>query len=217
MTHRSESSDGDSSSDHMESSRSMKRLPAGKAVGLAIFAATAALMPMPRSSAFVVSNINTQPISSPRPMAASSSSNDDISKQLAKAKALLEKSKAKLESSKALDDEEEGSSSAAMPFFASVDKAQSGDQKNEKIIKSRNEQDGTVVADGDMMAKISEEEQWEVRSLYEVFENEAKDTSSTAKLAERDVAASMYNLRKSLQDSDFQRIFDSRNRWIGEQ
>jgi hypothetical protein len=194
-----------------------------KAVGAAVLTATAALMAIPQSSAFVVCNMhttNTLSTATSLNMGSSSSSEDDISRQVAKAKALLEKSKAKLEAPNIPDEKDERTSSAAavvaMPFFASVDKSQPK-KINDKIIKSRNEKDGTVVADGDMMAKLSEEEQWEIRSLYEVFENEAKETSSTAKLAERDVAASIFNLRKQLQESDFQRIFDKRNRWIGEQ
>jgi hypothetical protein len=65
------------------------------------------------------------------------------------------------------------------------------------------------------MAKLSEEEEWESRSLLEVFQNE-RGPAKEHKLADRDVAASIFNLRRVLQTEDFQRIFDQRNRFIGE-
>jgi len=78
-----------------------------------------------------------------------------------------------------------------------------------------------VTADGEKMAKLSEEEPWEYRSLLDVFENERdvnEDVYSKAsqQLAQRDVAASIYNLRKELKTEDYRKIFDKRNRFIGE-
>ena len=35
-------------------------------------------------------------------------------------------------------------------------------------------------------------------------------------LADRDVARAIYNLRKSMQNDDFKKVFDARNRFIGE-
>ena len=69
---------------------------------------------------------------------------------------------------------------------------------------------------GEKMASMSEGEEWASRSLLEVFNNEEVQRSSDHKLAERDVAASIYNLRKQLQMEDYKRIFDKRNRFIGE-
>ena len=77
------------------------------------------------------------------------------------------------------------------------------------------------------MTSLSNSEPWELRSLSDIgFESEARsdfdgnlvaeneDVKKT--LAERDLAASIYNLRKVMQTEDFRRVFDSRNRFIGE-
>ena len=77
------------------------------------------------------------------------------------------------------------------------------------------ENTGLFTTDGDKMAELSEEEEWESRPLLEVFESEIEDTSSSV-LNERDVAASIFNLRKTLQMEDYRKIFDKRNRFIGE-
>lgn len=148
-------------------------------------------------------------------MAGPSSLDDDISKQLERARNLLEKSKAKLEARdvEAAAKEAEASTQKSVPFFASQDAS----QKKGNIIKSGNGVDGTLVADGEMMAKLSEEEQWEFRSLLEVFENESEERSEqSAQLDKRDVAASIFNLSKSLTINDYMRIFDKKNRFIGE-
>jgi hypothetical protein len=72
------------------------------------------------------------------------------------------------------------------------------------------------------MAELSEKEQWEARSLLEVFESEIDDSgdvyaTTSNRLADRDVAASIYNLRKHLHTEDYKIIFDKRNRFIGEE
>jgi len=148
-------------------------------------------------------------------LAAPSSPDDDISKQLERARKLLEKSKAKIEAraTEAAAKEAE----ASTPFFASQDASHDASQKKGKIIKSGNGVDGTLVADGEMMSKLSEEEQWEYRSLLEVFKNENEERSAaSSSLDKRDVAASIYNLSKSLTINDYMRIFDKKNRFIGE-
>ena len=78
------------------------------------------------------------------------------------------------------------------------------------------------------MALLSKSEPWEIRSLSQLtFQEEAtldydgnttaeESSSSTSTLADRDVASSIYNLRKMLQNEDFRKVFDSRNRFIGE-
>jgi hypothetical protein len=132
---------------------------------------------------------------------------------LERARQVLAKSKAKLEATGDAPTNE-------IPFFAtsaSMDRI----TKREQVTKSRDEETGLITADGEKMARLSESEQWEMRSLLEVFENEIGDTdgvsSMTSKrLAERDVAASIFNLRKQMQTEDYRRIFDTRNRFIGE-
>ena len=69
------------------------------------------------------------------------------------------------------------------------------------------------------MAKLSEEEVWESRPILEVFETEEQEgatPSFKAKNVDRDIAKSMFNLRKSLQTKDFMKIFDKRNIFIGD-
>lgn len=139
---------------------------------------------------------------------------DDISKQLERARLLLAKSKAKLE---AKDHAQAGNrvpeAPVKIPFFASIIEF----DKREIVTKFRNEKTGLITADGEKMARLSESEVWERRSLLEVFQNEIEDTGMASKhLAERDVTASIFNLRKQMQMEDYRKIFDSRNRFIGE-
>ena len=142
----------------------------------------------------------------------------EITKQLERAKAALAVSRAKLEAQEQaeaglIDDvNKEKNNGKDVPFFAmnSVD----DNEKKEKVIKDKNE-DGLFTTDGDLMAKLSEEEEWESRPLLEVFKNE-REKSTEAMGIDRDIGESMYNLRKSLQTEDFRIIFDKRNRYIGE-
>jgi hypothetical protein len=150
--------------------------------------------------------------------AASSNIDDDISKQLERARAVLAKSKAKL---KAKEQEYIESTSAVdkpatdVPFFAAKNESFERQKKKEKVVKNLNKETGLSTFDGDMMAELSESEEWEVRPLQEVFKNE-KEGKSSEQFVDRDVNASIFNLRKSLQLEDFQRIFNPRNRFIGE-
>lgn len=135
---------------------------------------------------------------------------DDITRLQLKARQLLEKSKAKLASK-----EQPKAGAATVPFFATAVPNRKG------VIKSRNEETGLLVADGERMAALSEKEEWQMRSLLEVFENEMnenEDVYSTAsqQLAARDVAASIFDLRKQLQTDDYKKIFNKRNPFIGE-
>lgn len=148
--------------------------------------------------------------------------NEEIAKQLERAKAALAVSKAKMEAQEQaeaglLDDDEEEekkekSNDEAVPFFAMNAEDENG--KKEKVIKEKNE-DGGFTTDGDLMAKLSEEEEWESRPLLEVFQNEEEKTAEAMNI-DRDIGQSMYNLRKSLQTEDFMKIFDKRNRFIGD-
>jgi len=144
--------------------------------------------------------------------------NDDITKQLERAKAALAVSRAKMEAQEQAEadlvaEEKEGKNEGkCVPFFA-INTADD-DGKKEKVIKDKNK-DGLFTTDGDLMAKLSEEEEWEPRPLLEVFQNE-KEKGPSAMNIDRDIGQSMYNLRKSLQTEDFMKIFDKRNHFIGE-
>lgn len=149
-------------------------------------------------------------------------SGEEISSQLARAKGILANAKAKLAKQEKATAESGGED--ALPFFAvsanskhTTDGGSSDNDKRSKVVKSMDSQTGLITTDGELMASLSEQEPWEVRSLQDVFENEVEeDTSASAKLAERDVAASIFNLRKSMQMEDYRKIFDKRNRFIGE-
>jgi hypothetical protein len=141
---------------------------------------------------------------------------DEISKQVVRARELLEKTKAKIEAKEqeeldALNDNN-GATNGSVPFFASKDVVKNN--KKEKVTKTQNDE-GLITTDGEMMAMLSETEEWESRSLLDVFENENED-SRVDYFADRDVSASIYNLRKTLQLKDYQKIFDKRNFFIGD-
>ena len=162
----------------------------------------------------------------------------EIERQLEKARAVLAISRAKIGATNTDDNivssgdddgddeidikklqqrQRKGALASNVPFFATTTPVDGSKKKKEKVIKNQNENDGTFTTDGDLMAKLSEQEEWESRPLLEVFRNERKATTADDALSDRDVAASIYGLRKSLQLEDFQKIFDKRNRFIGEQ
>lgn len=142
---------------------------------------------------------------------------DEISKQVARAKELLAKSKAKIEERElSAINPEKKEKSEPVPFFAAKDASTDQDLRKKRFTKAKNEETGLATFDGDKMAELSESEEWEVRPLDQVFQNEIEDKSDDP-FADRDVAASIYNLQKSLQTSDYKKIFDQRNRFIGEQ
>jgi hypothetical protein len=154
-----------------------------------------------------------------------------INRGLARAKSLIEKSKAKLKAREEADEvrqqqeQQLGSETtpsastaavAATPFFVTrtVDREQ-------RMIKAKDEKTGLITADGEAMAAISEQEDWEARPLSEVFTSEIGEKADiysvvSKQLSQRDVAASIFNLRRQLQLEDYQRIFDKKNYFIGE-
>jgi hypothetical protein len=147
----------------------------------------------------------------------SNSSQEEIDRQLEKARAVLAVSRAKMEKAEvAIIEEEDNNAERDVPFFATVNDTRN---KKMKVIKDQNKDTGLFTTDGDLMAKLSEQEQWEPRPLLEVFSNERKTAAEEAgknTFADRDVAASIFNLRKVLQTEDYMKIFDKRNRFIGE-
>ncbi|CAJ1957068.1 unnamed protein product [Cylindrotheca closterium] len=142
---------------------------------------------------------------------------DEVSKQLARAKELLAKSKARIEAKEleAINKEKE-EKSESVPFFAAKMASMDQDSRKTKFTKDKNEETGLSTFDGDKMVELSESEEWEVRPLSQVFENENKDAAENP-LADRDVAASIFNLQKKMRTEDYMKIFDKRNRFIGEQ
>jgi len=146
-------------------------------------------------------------------LAAMESMNDDVLRQLAKAKELLELSKAKL----AAQEEETDESKVGVEGKTTIVLESSGrDEKRTKVTKSTNDESGLITTDGELMAMLSEEEDWEVRSLLDVFEDELEESDVSKQLRRRDVAASVASMRLRMHGEDYLKIFNTRNRWIGE-
>lgn len=151
-------------------------------------------------------------------------SEEDIEKQLARAMELLEKGQAKLESAAAAA--AEGSQEEEK-----MDKTLLDQETKRMMVTKIQKEDGLVVVDGEMMARYSEEEEWQLRPLMEVFEEDDSfqgdnntyyglllaSTNTTKKLAQRDEVASIRNLQTIMNRQDFQKIFDEKNYFIGEQ
>lgn len=141
---------------------------------------------------------------------------DQIDQELAKARELLAAAKQQIAAMEKGTEDPESPQTGKTPFFAKVN----GTDKRESVVKSKDDK-GLITVNGDKMAKLSEDESWQARPLGEVFENELDEDEDVYSLAskqlgERDVAASIWNLRKTMQAEDYQRIFDKKNRFIGE-
>ena len=142
---------------------------------------------------------------------------DDIQNQLAKARKLLEEAKVKVAAAEQA--QERNSETQLNSNDTENDDEETTKNKRESVIKSTNEETGLITTDGELMAALSEDEEWEVKSLMEVFESESENGRHDVideGLAGRDVAASIFNLRLKMQDGDYKRIFNKRNRFIGE-
>jgi hypothetical protein len=139
---------------------------------------------------------------------------DNVSNQISKAKELLAKAKLKLEAREKASSESENQ----VPFFAQNAPFTSTDSvsKRDQVTKSKNDATGLITTDGEKMAAMSEEEQWENRSLGEVFEMETEAREFQSAHVEQKVAMSIFNLRRSMKNEDYKRIFDSKNYLIGE-
>ncbi|KAI2507246.1 hypothetical protein MHU86_7203 [Fragilaria crotonensis] len=191
----------------------------------------------PVSLAFMVMPISSLTVSRSKSASSSSKSSsclhvgpleeDDVDRELAKARLLLIEAKKQIAAMDAGEeyirpserDQTADTDTPNVPFFATLH--DTGMQnKRDIVIKSRND-DGLITVNGEEMAKLSEEEMWSARPLGEVFENELNEDEdvyalATESLRQRDVAASIFNLRKSMQPQDYQKIFDKKNYFIGE-
>jgi len=163
----------------------------------------------------------------------------NVAAQIRKARKLLRDAKKKMEAeTTATAATKNGSStsesstttnepSSPLPFFAQQQSFTATAIDNTRKIKSKTKS-GEIIADGDTMTSLSNSEPWERRSLSDIgFQSEARSdydgnlvevdlNGNLGGLAERDLAASIYNLRKVLRNEDFKKVFDSRNRFIGE-
>ena len=151
---------------------------------------------------------------------------DDIARELERARELLAKSQAKIDAKKQASSAQTESSEQKK-----ITQQCSAAEKRKMVTTSVQEGSGLITTDGEMMARLSEEEEWEERALLEVFEDLLNDdlfvdddaglffasTNTTKKLAQRDEVSSVRNLMISMNKEDFDKIFNKRNRWIGEQ
>jgi len=132
---------------------------------------------------------------------------EDIERQLARSKIILEKAKAKVAQAE--------SEAATTTTIKEKSSAAEYDKKT-SVLKSKNEESGLSTYDGDLMAALSEEEDWELKGIFDVFDDEIEESELSKSLGKRDVAASILNMRKIMHNDDFRRIFDKRNYYIGE-
>jgi hypothetical protein len=171
-------------------------------------------------SSFTIQSRNYRTTSA-APLRAVLNGDDEISQGVQRARALLEKTKAKLAAqaaSKAMSDENDGDGETqGVPFFASQPAGAVDDtQRRDQVTKYRDETTGLITTDGEKMAAMSEQEVWETRSLLDLNDEVPDKSTASKRLADRDVAASIYNMRKLLQVNDYRKIFDTKNRFIGE-
>jgi len=149
--------------------------------------------------------------SSSSKLAVAESTDDDVTRQLAKARELLEQCKAKLaeetEADEAIDVVEE----TPIDSESSIET-----EKRTKVTKTTDDESGLITTDGELMAAISELEDWEIRDIFDCFEDELEESDVSKQLAKRDVASSLYGLRMSMQNEDYAKIFNKKNYWIGE-
>ena len=142
------------------------------------------------------------------------SMDDDMTRQIEKARELIKKSKAKLAAQELAAEGTLTATTTTLPFFAKLPATEK--QKRDQVTKTT-DGNGLITTDGEEMARLSEGEEWEARAFADVFQSENdKYKMVNEQLSERDVAASMFNLRVTLQNEDFMKIFNERNRFIGE-
>jgi hypothetical protein len=172
-------------------------------------------------SSFTIQSPNFR-TASVAPLRAVLNGDDEISQGVLRARALLEKTKAKLAAqaaSRALSEESsDDEKTEAVPFFAASQPADAVDntQRRDQVTKYRDEATGLITTDGEKMAAMSESEVWETRSLLDMNDTIPDKSTASKRLADRDVAASIFNMRRHLQVNDYRKIFDTKNRFIGE-
>lgn len=213
-----------------QSTKSASSMSSRTAIWFLLGFAVATLDSTPTANSFAV--VPTSPVRRAPALYSSYDLEDEVARRLAKAKEVLARSKEKLEQKEAAATNGANVANGAngangdapngsVPFFAAKEAPAKDPNRRDKIVKNKDEKTGLVTADGEKMAEMSENEDWERRSLFEVFENNLEEnedvySEATQALRERDVAASIWNLRKRMQQQDYMKIFDKRNFFIGE-
>jgi len=145
---------------------------------------------------------------------------DALEKILADAKKLVQETKNKIELKS--DDSKEIKSPADASVISSGVKSSSTMSEEERRIYllggGKPDARGKIRPSAELMEKLAEEEDWELRMLDEMFEDQIpQPTDMEKKLQKKDIGMTMYNLRKSMQNEDFRKIFNSKNPRIGEE
>mmetsp|Transcript_8055 Transcript_8055/g.10320 ORF Transcript_8055/g.10320 Transcript_8055/m.10320 type:complete len:186 (-) Transcript_8055:77-634(-) len=138
---------------------------------------------------------------------ASDGLDEETAKLLENAKMLLEKAKSDL-----VEDE------AKKTQAKDSKKVMKNENKKASVTKEVMEDTGLITTDGELMAALSEDEEWSERSLLQMFDDETFDDEDDVNesVINRDVAASINAMRVRMDNGDFNKIFDARNRFIGE-
>jgi len=171
------------------------------------------------SSLTLNNNLIHHSTSSSSRLAVTESTDGDISSeiaearnlQIAKSRKLLEETKAKMAARAEAVESTEVVEEMAMDVESPI-----GTEKRTKLTKSIDDESGLIRTDGELMAAMSEAEDWEIRDLFDCFEDELEESDLSKQLRERDVAASLYGLRVRMQNEDYSKIFNKKNYWIGE-
>mmetsp|Transcript_23609 Transcript_23609/g.35445 ORF Transcript_23609/g.35445 Transcript_23609/m.35445 type:complete len:195 (-) Transcript_23609:284-868(-) len=141
----------------------------------------------------------------------------ETAKLLANAKALLEKAKTDLEVKDAQQEQQVNLDATMVP--KSNQEQQQGQGAEKKLAVTKQMLDtGLITTDGELMAALSEDEDWSERALADLFKDETfedMDTPSDTVLG-RDVAQSINALRVKMENGDFAEIFNQKNYFIGE-
>ncbi|KAL3789277.1 hypothetical protein HJC23_000343 [Cyclotella cryptica] len=103
-----------------------------------------------------------------------------------------------------------------LPFFATRSATTLATQNSQKI---KSKTSSGIIADGETMSLLSKSEPWELRPLSQMFQKEPRSDfdgnvveeingkkGGSSALAEKDLAMSIFALRKMLQNEDFKRV-----------
>jgi len=153
---------------------------------------------------------------------------DDVSRQLEKARKLIAEAKGKLEAKELEAQDPSSTAPVAQHFFATEDneedeatREKNKEEKRSRVIKQELD-NGKITTDGDMMVELSQNEKWEMRPLMDVFEPEKMSEEDEKSREERrkkeiQIVQAMMNLKQKLGKDDYEKIFNNKNFFIGEE
>jgi len=180
---------------------------------LSRFAASAGVLPVSHHTSSKSSKLFSSPLGY---------DDEALEKILADAKKLVQETKNKIELQSDDSKEIKGPGDTSVKKISSGVKSSSPMSEEERRIYllggGKPDARGKIRPSAELMEKLAEEEDWELRMLDEMFEDQIpQPTDMEKKLQKKDIGMTMYNLRKSMQNEDFRRIFNSKNPRIGEE